>query len=307
MCAFVLTPEQVECFVEFGYCMLPGAFPITQASAVSQLVWRRMEQKAGILEADPSTWPAWSYDIEEYLDEPVVLACFTDRLVGGIEQLVGQGRWSGRRRWGFWPVNFGRGQGLPWDYPDTGWHIDGNWFRHMLTSPKQGLLVVGIFTEIRPHWGGTVLALGSHKRTARVLARHPGGIGHLELFREVLKEPLGPFHEVTGEPGDAVLIHPFLFHTKGMKHAGPPRIISNTAAGLSEPMQLERRDSGAYSILEQSIRKALYEPPAGPSSERKICCFAMAKLNCALIDFAVESQPSMPPCCGSMKKQQILS
>jgi hypothetical protein len=263
----VLGPDDIELFIESGYATVRQAFTAGQAAAAAECVWRRMEEKAGIRKADPSTWPQ-AYDIEEHLISPVVLDCFTDRIASAIGQLAGPGRWRGERRWGLWPVNFSFGKSRPYDFPVTGWHIDGNWFTHTIDSPKQGLLVIGLFTDIEPRGGGTILALGSHKRTARVLAGHPDGIGHRDLFNEVLSEPIGNFHEITGSAGDVVLAHPFLFHTRGIKHTGPPRIISNTEAGLREPMVLTRAPGTGYSVLEESIRKALREAPEIPPDAR---------------------------------------
>ncbi|MGB8842348.1 MAG: hypothetical protein WCC64_14910 [Aliidongia sp.] len=230
-----------------------------------------MEQKANIRESDPSSWPA-NYDIEENVTDPSVLECFTDRLVSGIEELLGPGRWCGERRWGFWPVNFSFGADQPYEFPNWGWHVDGNWFRHTIDCPKQGLLVIGLFTDIAPRQGGTILALGSHKRTARILARHPHGLSHLELFKEVLAERLGNFHEVTGAAGDVILAHPFLFHTRGMKHGGPPRIISNTEAPLRAATKFLRPNPDDYSVLEKSIRNALLRP-AEPPENARMCRF----------------------------------
>ena len=199
-----------------------------------------------------------------------MLSCFTDRLAAAVQELLGPGRWCGRRKWGLWPVNFRFGADLPYDIVATSWHIDGNWFRHSIDCPFQGLLVIGLFTNTAPRGGGTILAGGSHKQTARVLARHPDGIAHLDLFAEVLAEPLGNFHEVTGVAGDVVLAHPFLFHSRGMKHVGPPRIISNTETSLRQPMQLTRPDPADYSILERSIIAALQQSPVLPQ-EARIC------------------------------------
>lgn len=263
----ILTPDDIDRFIESGYAVVRGAFTARQAAAACDCVWQRMEQKAGIRRSDPATWPE-RYDIQEHLTAPAVLDCFTDRIAGAIGQLTGPGRWRGDRRWGFWPVNFSFGRSRPYDFPVSSWHIDGNWFRHTLNSPKQGLLVVGLFTDVEPRGGGTILALGSHKRTARVLAGHPDGITHRDLFTEVLSEPIGNFHEVTGSAGDVVLAHPFLFHTKGFKHVGPPRVISNTEAGLREPMVLTRPLDTGYSVLEESIRRALREAPAVPADTR---------------------------------------
>ncbi len=256
----MLTPADVDSFVERGFCVLEGAFTARQAEAARARVWRRMEEKTGIRENDPSTWPG-SYDIEERLPVPEVLACFTDRLVRAIEDLVGVGRWRGDRGWGFWPVNFAHGGELPYSVPAEGWHVDGNWFRHTVDSPQQGLLLIGLFTDIEPRGGGTMISEGSHRRAARVLAGRPEGMTHLELFDAVLAEPIGNFRELTGAAGDVVLAHPFLFHTRGFKHRGPPRFISNTEAGLREPMRLGRRDGSPYSILELSIADALAGPP----------------------------------------------
>jgi hypothetical protein len=271
----VLSPSDVENFVENGCCAVRGAFTAAQAAAACRRLWNRMAEKAGIREDEPTTWPA-KYDIEEHLDDPAVMASFTDRLAATISELLGEDRWRGDRRWGLWPVNFSFGAAIPDDFPTFGWHIDGNWFRHTVDCPKQGLLVIGLFTDVEPHWGGTILALGSHKRTARVLADHPEGLPHRDLFREVLREPLGNFYEVTGAAGDVILAHPFLFHTKGFKRAGPPRILSNTEAGLRAPMNLARPDPGDESILERSVRQALYEPPRAPKGAR-MCCFSSSE------------------------------
>ena len=252
----VLNSDQIDSFVERGFCTLEGAFTAEQASAARACVWDRMAAKRGIRQDDPSTWPP-AYDIEEHLTTPEVLACFTDRLAAAVEQLVGPGRWAGERRWGLWPVNFHYGAGEPYGIPAFGWHVDGNWFRHTLDCPKQGLLVIGLFSDIEPRGGGTIIAQGSHQRTARVLAQHPEGLTHRELFDKVLVEPLGNFRELTGAAGTVVLGHPFLFHTRGFKHLGPPRFISNTEARLSAPMILERPDPADYSVLERSIREAL--------------------------------------------------
>jgi hypothetical protein len=263
----VLSPSDIESFVERGFCMLRRAFTSQQATAASDCLWRRMEQKAGIRRADPSTWPA-SYDIEEHLTSPEVLACFTDSVAAAVQQLVGPDHWLGHRSWGFWPVNFSYGADLPYDYPPHSWHIDGNWFRHTIDCPKQGLLVIGLFSEIQPRWGGPIVAGGSHKLTARVLAKHSEGMSHTDLFKEVMTEPLGNFHEITGQMGDVCLGHPFLFHSRGYKHDGPPRIISNTEAGLREPMNLRRPDFADYSPLERSIVQAIAEEPLAPANPR---------------------------------------
>jgi hypothetical protein len=84
----VLSPDEIELFIESGYAMVRQAFTARQAAVACEYVWRRMEQKAGIRKSDPSTWPE-RYDIEEHLRNPEVLECFTDRIANAIGQLVG--------------------------------------------------------------------------------------------------------------------------------------------------------------------------------------------------------------------------
>ena len=84
----VLREADLDAFVERGFCVLRGAFDARRAPAARARVWRRMEEKAGIREDDPATWPG-AYDIEERLAVPEVLDCFTDRLAAAIEELVG--------------------------------------------------------------------------------------------------------------------------------------------------------------------------------------------------------------------------
>ena len=62
--------------------------------------------------------------------------------------------------------------------------------------------------------------------------------------------------EFTGEPGDVILTHPFMFHSPSFNHSGVPRFMCNRKTPLFEPMQLEREDA-EYSPLEESIRRAL--------------------------------------------------
>jgi hypothetical protein len=265
----VLSADDVEQFIDRGWCILPRAFTAEQAAAARACVWRRMAEKRGILEHDPSTWPD-AYDIEEQVSHPDVIACFTDRLAGAVEDLLGEGRWIGERRWGLWPVNFYWGVREPAPFPKHTWHVDGNWFRHTIDCPKQGLLLVGLFSDVEPRGGGTVIAEGSHRQTARVLKQHPDGLTHLELFERVLQEPLSDFRELTGAVGDVVLAHPFLFHTRGHKYLGGPRFISNTEAPLKVPLMLDRAD-GNYSVLERSIRAALDRPL--PSQRDPVRCY----------------------------------
>lgn len=62
--------------------------------------------------------------------------------------------------------------------------------------------------------------------------------------------------EVTGEPGDVFLAHPYLFHSPSFNHSGRPRFMCNRKTPLFEPLNLDRAD-GDYSVLEECARRAV--------------------------------------------------
>ena len=58
-------------------------------------------------------------------------------------------------------VNLRKGADQPWQPPSAavgGWHKDGDFFRHFLDSPEQGLLTIVIWSDIEPQGGGTFAA-----------------------------------------------------------------------------------------------------------------------------------------------------
>ena len=49
------------------------------------------------------------------------------------------------------------------------WHNDGDWFTHFLDSPEQALLVIPLFSDIKPKGGGTVICTDGIKLVAQLL------------------------------------------------------------------------------------------------------------------------------------------
>ena len=174
----MLAPAQVEQFMELGWTVLPEAFPRRSALAAQDYLWARVAER-GPQREDPATWTAPMVQISESYSDPVFRACATGRLADAVEDLVGPGRWTGRAEsggWGWWPVNFALGADRPWDVPTGGWHWDGQHFRHFVDAPNQGLLLLCVFSDVRPHGGGTVVAEGSHQVVAEFLSSHPEGL-----------------------------------------------------------------------------------------------------------------------------------
>ena len=291
----VLTEAQVAEFIECGSVKLEEAFPRRNALAAQDFLWERLAER-GVQKDNPATWTAPMVHLQETYTDPVFQACETERLADAVEDLVGAGRWAGRGEpapWGWWPVNFALGAEKAWDVPTGGWHWDGQQFRHSVTAPDQGLLLLPHFSEVVPHGGGTLVAEGSHEVVARLLSEYPDGVEHGEALTRCprehpwLAELLGVtpgdgtprverfmeqatvddwgtslrVAETIASPGDVILCHPFLYHAASQNHSGVPRFMCNRTTPLRAPMRLERPD-GDYSPVEISIKNALTRRPA---------------------------------------------
>jgi hypothetical protein len=292
----VLTPQQVEQFIERGHVTLKGAIPRKQALAAQNFLWERLREQ-GVKREDQSTWTEPMVHLKESYSADIFQQCDTKLLGDAVEDLVGEGRWAERGKtsyWGWWPVNFAVGADEQWTVPNNGWHWDGIQFRHTVTALDQGLLMLCMFSDIGPRSGGTVIAEGSHHVVARFLNQYPDGIelndaiplcntGHpwlkeltnKELGTGIPQERIAKFMEeetidehgtrlrvveTGGEPGDVIFCHPFLYHAASQNHSGMPRFMCNRTTPLHEPMQLQRAN-GEYSAVERSIRQALQFSP----------------------------------------------
>jgi hypothetical protein len=228
-------------------------------------------QQLGYDPQDSSTWekplaflfPSRSIPITEFSPK---LAHAIRELVGGEERMAHPNCGMGQ-----FVINFWRGRDEPWDDPSPrvkGWHKDGNFFRHFLDSPEQGLLVVPLLSDVDTRGGGTVFAADSVGVIARFMAEHPEGILWHEFDFQSLVEQCHDFRELTGKVGDVALLHPYVLHSFSQNHRGVPRFITNINIDLAEPMNFNRNDGSEYSLVEQAVLRALdverlhFEPTA---------------------------------------------
>lgn len=306
-----LSEAQVEHFMEKGWLKVEGVIPYETAVNVENIIWENLELQ-GYKRNDPTTWARsiirLTQEKEDIRDFP---GTNSERLSNIVEDLVGEGRLIERDdiiRWGNFPTNLNDGANKPWDVPLHGWHYDGNFFRHFVDSPEQGLLLLGFFTDTKPLAGGTLVAEGTHNIVAKMLADHPEGLEHREAIHTANQHPYlaalvgndnaeteqyfsqtassavpkaehspakserierfmhNIYHdsagdlrvvEMTGQRGDLVLCHPFVYHASSQNHGGRPRTICNKVTPLKERMNFDRKDASQYSPIEQSIRQAI--------------------------------------------------
>jgi hypothetical protein len=251
-----LTDDQVEHFLERGYVVVKECFTGDAARDWLRTAWVRF----GYDPAAPQTWTEKRIHLSSrsYVDArefaPNAWLAARD-LLGGEERMELPWQWSD----GF-IANLGVGDDRPWEPPSAavrGWHKDGDFFRHFLDSPEQGLLTLVLWTEMRHQGGGTFVAADSVPVVARFLAEHPEGVLPDDFDFTGLIGECREFVEMTGEPGDVVLLHPYILHATSQNVLGVGRIITNPPLALREPMNFNRPDPADFSPVESAVLRGL--------------------------------------------------
>jgi hypothetical protein len=253
----VLSADEIECLARHGYARVVEAFPRDAALAMQEFMWQELHELHGIDRHDRATWThAWpAIGLKRSSTDPIFDAVAAPRLCGAIDQLLGEGHWEVPKSWGGFLITYPPASPSPWELPARGWHWDGDAFHHL--DALNGILLFTFFSQVEPRGGGTLAAAGSHRllerfhralppddrpRHAILLKRFSGshpwlaeltGItpttgDRITRFMETTTEIDGiPARvvELTGEPGDAVLCHPSIFHAAAPNRADAPRFM----------------------------------------------------------------------------------
>ncbi|HEU5155534.1 MAG TPA: phytanoyl-CoA dioxygenase family protein [Streptosporangiaceae bacterium] len=252
----VLSAEQEQHFLDKGYVVIHDCFSREAAEEYTRTVWTRL----GYDPDDRSTWaeptvhmPAHrELDVREFAPKAWDAVC---DLVGGEDRIAHPYTWGD----GF-IVNLWQGADGPWSPASPrspGWHKDGDFFRHFLDSPEQGLLTLVLWSDVEHQGGATFVAAGSVGPVARFLAAHPEGLLVNEFPTADLAGQCTEFVEATGRVGDVFLLHPYMLHAKSQNLLRRPRLITNPPVTLAEPMRFDRPDPGDFSLVERAVLRGL--------------------------------------------------
>jgi Phytanoyl-CoA dioxygenase (PhyH) len=245
----MLSSAQRDEFDRRGILRLPATIPPAEVTAMRQRVWRHLLDKDGIHPDRPETWPADPpAQFQKLTGTGAFDAMATSQLTAAIDGLLGAGRWQRPAHWGRPLVTFPR-PGTAWDVPASDWHLDTQDLK--LTM----LAVFAHLAPVRPYGGGTLVITGSHRLTT---ARGPQAANAPVRSREVKaylrtlhpwlhdlwnpRSDTGRIHryltegadvdgvhvqveELTGEPGDAVIMHPRLLHVVAPNSLDTPRLM----------------------------------------------------------------------------------
>ena len=250
----VLSDADLEGFYRDGYVVVRQAFSREDAQGAIDIGWKRI----GYDPDAPSTWAEplvgtgdmHSVSIETFAPRAYGAIC---ELMGGRERIAGEMRFGDGFKWNFYH------QADNWQPPSAqaklGWHTDGDWFRHFLDGPEQGILGIALWSDVKPRGGGTYIVPDSVAPVARQLAAHPEGLLNWEMGEKEILPQCEHFMELTGEIGDVFLTHPFMIHSVSPNERREARPITNPCISFREPLRFD--DPDQMCPIERSIMSAL--------------------------------------------------
>jgi hypothetical protein len=251
-----LADEDVDHFIRNGYVVVKGCFSPESAREWIDRAWVRL----GYDRNDPSQWlekrihlsALASVDARAFAPKAFAAAV---QLLGGEDRIELPWNWND----GF-IANLGVGDDRPWQAPSPeldGWHKDGDFFRHFLDSPEQGLLTIVLWTDMLHQGGGTFIAPDSVPVVARYLADHPEGVLPTDFDFGALIRQCDDLIELTGDFGDVVLMHPYMLHATSQNVIKHGRLITNPPITLRQPMKFDRTDPASFSAVELAVLRGL--------------------------------------------------
>ena len=258
------TDEDHEHFLTHGWVHLEQVFDAGPDSLVAR--WRDESwARAGLDRDHPQSWP----DRPLVLKPPTASVRVRDfapaawdgivRVMGGPERMRNPDfEWTNA-----FLMNYAVGADDPPvpcgpDSPaGINWHVDGNWFRHFLDSPEQGILGVVLWDDMVSGGGATCIAPDSIGTIARYLLARPEGVEPNAFPWDDLIRQSHRFLEGTGRAGDVFLVHPFVMHRGSQNHLRRPRFMTNIVTSFKHPLDYHRRDTDASSAIELAVLRAL--------------------------------------------------
>jgi Phytanoyl-CoA dioxygenase (PhyH) len=245
----MLSSDQRDEFDRRGLLRLPATIPQAEVTAMRQRLWQHLLDTDGIHPDQPETWPVHApAQFQKLTGTGAFDAMATSQLCAAIDDLFGPARWQRPAHWGRPLVTFPN-PGTAWNVPTSDWHLD----RQDLELTM--LVVFAHLAPVRPQGGGTLVITGSHQLTtpsgpqaanlpvrsrevkAYLRTLHPwlrdlwqagGDPGRIHRYLEtgaVVDGVHVRVEELTGEPGDAVIMHPRLLHVVAPNSLHTPRMM----------------------------------------------------------------------------------
>lgn len=249
---FSLTSEQREVFDRDGMLRVPGfCSPKTLAPMIDAL-WEDMRRRFSIQRDQLETWK----DARPAQFQRLVASGAFDALgrhfAAVADAFVGKGEWTVPPHFGFPLVTFPTGG---WDVPHNVWHFDIP--PHGRDKWQAGLPEIRTFVildRLESHGGGTCYIEGSHRVAMSRAEQSPDKTLRSHEMKKLLQKEEPWFaalfdketpdreqrfmieggevrgipvrvKEITGESGDAFIMHPAMFHSIASNARDVPRMM----------------------------------------------------------------------------------
>jgi Phytanoyl-CoA dioxygenase (PhyH) len=241
-------------FEETGLLRLPAAIPRAEAQLMCERLWDEIERKYRFRRGVPQTWKSGPISALQGSERAGAFASMASPVVcGALDRIFAPDTWKRPPRWGQPLVTF-PAVGSLWNIPHRNWHIDAG--ASNVALPFDTLIVFAFLDTVQPRGGGTMVVSGSHQlvrklaasadepseiRSAdasKLLARaHPWlgdlwsperGTDEIPRFMEdgaTLAGVTLKVIELTGEQGDAIIMHPSVLHTPAKNCGSRPRMV----------------------------------------------------------------------------------
>jgi hypothetical protein len=253
----MLSVEQQDEFARNGILRIPGAIALKHAQEMCNVVWTALQKRYEIRSSDPDSWQAQRITGTHDLPKSATFSQIgSPQVREALDDLLGRRNWESPERWGSLLVAFPESRER-WTVPHQGWHLD-----FPATRSLQGLFAVRVFTclsKLAPGGGGTLFVAGSHRlvdglprkenverlRSAdarkalirscpwvEALCSADGTDERVQRFMErgeVFDDAELRVVQMTGEPGDVVLTHPYLLHAVAKNCSSDPRIVLSSS------------------------------------------------------------------------------
>lgn len=254
---FSLTPQQREIFDRDGMLRVPGFCSPTTLAPMVDALWEDMRRRFSLHRGQPETWK----DARPAQFQRLVATGAFDALGPYVTDVadifVGSGEWTVPPHFGFPLVTFPTGR---WDVPHNVWHFDvppQGRPPHSRDMWREGLPEIRTFVmldKLESRGGGTCYIEGSHRVSMDRAEQSPDQTLRSADMKKLLQAEEPWFaalfdkktpdrercfmveggeargikvkvKELTGEAGDAFIMHPAMFHTIANNARDVPRLM----------------------------------------------------------------------------------